>query len=355
MNSRSSLGKTSKYSGVVKNVQGAKPPEEPRITPEQVVAAFRSFGFEPNQRNHNDIAYWTLKGQSEGQKLIDELSKRRKDLNQEEDDNAKAEKDRNKAKEDILRKHEETKASLLDRQNQDKITMPRLSDKDIEALFDEYGLPTPDPEWTRNHLPNDPKKIRSILEMQRKTADEMMKKHSKNAVNAIPETPKMGGAPMPAAPAPMMGQGGPTPMGMSGDMGQGTDPETPFFIGDHSIVRITDPRNPNRGTTWLVDAKKKVLRPFASEQAFRNAFENPEDAEKAVTVVTTRDFAPGGPLHDFTPLQGTKGVKDDGSMDDIEFSPAELQNRYGQPENPEAENKAMNILDGVLGQVNQEQ
>lgn len=357
MTPKSSLGKTEKYSGLVKGVQGAKPQEEARLTPEEVTAAFTSFGFKPNERNHDDIAYWTTKGKSEKAKLVEELSKKRKEINQKEDDMRKADEARRKMTQDAINKRDEMKSKIQSQQDEAKITMPRLSDTDIAALFDEYGLPKPDPEWARNHMPNDPKKVRALLEMQRKMADDMFKKHSKNAVNSVPETPKMSGAPAPTPGAmPMMGQGGPSPMGMQGGMTGGAGaPAKPFFIGDHSIVRITNPRNPNASTTWLVDAKRKVLRPFASEQAFVNAFENPEEAEKAVTVVTSEDFAPGGPLEGFTPLQGNKGIKDDGSMDDIEFSPAELQNRYGQAENPEGENKSLSLLDGIFGKMSNPQ
>lgn len=333
-NPKSNQGKTEKYSGVVKSVkESTQPKEEPRITAEQVTEAFHSFGFEPNQRNHNDIAYWTSKGISEGPKLIEELHKRRVEINNQEDEE---------------RKNNEIRS-------REKSALSRLSDDEINALFDEYGLPSPDAEWARNHLPNDPKKIRSILEMQRKTADNMLKKHSKNAINSIPEIQKGqgGAAPMMSsgsAIAPMTGQGG--PINMQGDMTQNEGPKTPFFIGDHSIVRITNPSNPNASTTWLVDAKRKVLRPFASEAAFRNAFDNPDDAERAVTVITTKELGPGGALEGFTPLQGNKGVQDDGSMDPIEYSPADLKNRYGKPEDIEGENRALSMLDGVFGSLN---
>jgi hypothetical protein len=204
-------------------------------------------------------------------------------------------------------------------------------------------------------MPNDPKKIRGLLEMQRKTADSMLKKHSKNIVNSAPEVPKTQGAPagMPMQGAPMRGMGGPSPIDMQGSMVPGTEPTTPFFIGDHSIVRITNPTNPNASTTWLVDAKKKVLRPFLSEQAFQNAFENPEEAEKAVITISTKELGPGGALDGFKPLQGTQGINDDGSMDEIDFSPAQIQNRYGKQSDPAAENKALSMLDGVFGGLSQ--
>ena len=340
---KSTQGKTNKYSGLVKNVKdNEQKQEEPRITKEEVIEAFQSFGFQPNDRNHNDIAYWTTKGVSELSKLIEELHKRRMDINDKQDEEEKAELDKKKAAE-----------SKLNEENESKATLPRLSDEEIAAMFDEYGLPSPDPEWSRSHLPNDPKKIRSILELQRKTADDMLKKHAKNTVNSVPEIPKNQPTPnMAMAPMQPMGQGGPTPMGMQGGMINEEGPKTPFFIGDHSIVRITNPQNPRDTTTWLVDAKKKVLRPFASQKAFENAFDNPQEAEDSVTIVSVKELGEGGALAGFTPLQGNKGVKDDGSMDKIDFSPAELQNKYGKPEDLAGENKSLSILDGIFNNMN---
>jgi len=346
MTPKSTLGKTERFSGLASSVKNAQPKEEPRITKEQITEAFNSFDLPINDRGHNDVALWTTRGASELPKLIQELSKKRKEINQKEDDSRKSEELRTKAQKDFMAKHDES-----------KMAMPRLSDNEISALFDEYGLPTPDPEWARNHLPNDPKKIRSILEMQRKTADDMLKKHSKNTVNAIPEVAKMGGAPMTSSPAPMMGQGGPTPnpMGMQGEMTPSTTPVKPFFIGDHAIVRIANQNNPNITTTWLVDTKKKILRPFSSEKAFRNAFEDPDEAEKSVTSISSRDLDTGGVLEGFTPLKGDQGVRDDGSMDRIDFSQAQLQDRYGKQEDPEAEKKSLTMLDGIFGQLNKPQ
>jgi len=140
---------------------------------------------------------------------------------------------------------------------------------------------------------------------------------------------------------------------MQGGMTQGESPTTPFFIGDNAVIRITNPNNPNASTIWLVDAKKKVLRPFMSEEAFQNAFDNPEEAKKAIVTVSSKEFGPGGALEGFKPLQEGKGVKNDGSMDNIEFSPSQLQQRYGKKEDPTAENKALSIVDGLFGKLKQ--
>jgi hypothetical protein len=353
---KSKIGATKKYAGVVSSVKGAKPkePEEPKITADQVREAFQSFGFPVNANNHNDILYWTSKGQSETPKLIDELHQRRMEIIKKEDDDARSVAEKHRAHKDLMDKLDLSRKELEHKQTLGKAAMPRLSDQDLNALFDEYGLPPPDPEWARTHLPNDPDKVRSILDMQRKTADDMMKKHAKNSVNAVPETLKMGQAPgMPATPMMPMGGGGMGgPMGGQQDMTGGTgEPATPFFIGDHAIVRIANATNPQASTTWLVDAKKKVLRPFMSEDAFKNAFEDPDAAERAVVNISARELGPGGALDGFKPMKQEHGVNPDGSMKKIPFTEAQLQNRYGQKQDTAAEDRSMAVLDGIMGQM----
>lgn len=357
MAQKSAQGKTEKYSNVVKSVKNSQSPEEPRIKPEQVISAFRSFGFEPNERNHNDIGYWTTKPISDGPKLMEELHKRRMEINKKEDDDNRSKEEKVKADEKSEEDKKRASDSVIHRQSTEKVAMPRLSDEDINALFDEYGLPSPDPEWARNHLPNDPKKIRAILEMERKTADDMLKKHSKNTVNSMPETPKMMAGGM-GGPSSYRGMGGPAPaipagpMGIQGGMVPQDEPATPFFVGDHALVKITSPSNPNQGTLWLVDKKRKVLRPILSEKALENTFEDPEEAMNSIVVLSSKALGPGGELEGFTPLNADKGVNLDGSMDDIEFSPGQIQKRYGKQSDPVAENKALSMLDGVLGNIN---
>ncbi|MBU2061258.1 MAG: hypothetical protein KKH44_05325 [Bacteroidetes bacterium] len=329
MASKSATKEIKKYSGVANKAKTANEKnktqtnqsiqqEEPRISQEQVIKAFESFGFQPNERN-NEIGYWTTRPVSEGAKLMEELYKRRQEMNDEEDLNKKS-----------------------------KQTLPRLSDEEISAFYDEYGLPTPDPEWARNHLPNDPNKIRSLLEMQRKTTDDMIKNEAKMATTPQPmaqQQPQQ----MPTMTMPN-GMGGPTPMD-----GMPISQAKPFFIGDHSIVRITNPNNPNSTTTWLVDSKKKVLRPFMSEEAFQNAFENPAEAEKSVVTISSKELGPGGVLEGFSPLQGGKGVRGDGSMDRVDFSPASIKRNYGKPIDPNVDNKAISLLDGLFGAIKQQQ
>lgn len=330
MATKSQIGQTNKYSSLAGNINKSKQ-EEPRITPEQVITAFRSFGFEPNQKNQNDIQYWILQPQSEGKKLVGELHKRRTEINAKEDEATKTQEAIHKSKQ----------------------TLPRLSDEEIDVLFDEYGLQNPGTEWARNHLPNDPKKIRSILEFQRKATDDLLKKQTKNMVNSVPEVPKMSQqTPMMSSSTnmqmpPNMGQGGPDPI----QGGMNPSPASPFFVGDHSIVRILNPQNPQVSTLWLVDQKRKILRPFESEEALQNAFEDPEAAQKAIITLSPKELGQGGALEGFKMMGNAQGIKGDGSMEDIEFSPAQISKRYGQPSDPAGENKALSILDGLFSNL----
>ena len=327
-------GKTKQYSGVANAVK-ANAPQEPRIHPQQVVDAFRSFGFQPNENQNNDVAYWSTRPVSEGPKLVEQLHKRRQDINS---------------------KTEEEKRTT-EHDNKTKQAVGRLSDQEISSLYDEYGLPPADPEWARNYLPNDVNRLRPILETQRKAADDMLKKQTKNMVNSVPEVPKGSVMAPPAqgalmgSPQPMGGRGGPgSPAGQDIPGMAPAGPKTPFFVGDHSIVRITSPNNPNSSTIWLVDTKKKVLRPFMSEKAFENTFEDPEAAKNSVTTISSQELGPEGSLSGFKLLANKHGVQEDGDMPSV-ISPAQLQKHYGKTADPAAENKALSMLDAIFGKV----
>jgi len=125
----------------------------------------------------------------------------------------------------------------------------------------------------------------------------------------------------------------------------------PFFVGDHSLVRIVNPNNPGSGTLWVVDAKRKVLRPINSDKAFQNAFEDPEAAKNSITTLSSQALGPGGPLAGFTPLGQEHGVQDDGSMKNLQYTPSQIQQHYGKPQDPQAEQKALSMLDSVIGKL----
>ena len=97
------------------------------------------------------------------------------------------------------------------------------------------------------------------------------------------------------------------------------------------------------------------MRPIGSEKDLANLFEDPEAAMNSVTTLSSNALAPGGPLAGFTPLGQDKGVKEDGSMPNIEFSQGQIQKRYGKPEDTARENKSLSLLDGIFGKLKQPQ
>jgi hypothetical protein len=128
-------------------------------------------------------------------------------------------------------------------------------------------------------------------------------------------------------------------------------PSIPFFVGDHALVHIKNGPDSQAGTTWLVDAKKKVLRPFASEQAFNSAFKDPEEARKAIVGISSKELGPGGVLEGFTLLKNDKSIKHDGTMDKVDFSPHQISKKYVKTSDPQAESKALTILDSLMGSL----
>ena len=100
-----------------------------------------------------------------------------------------------------------------------------------------------------------------------------------------------------------------------------------------------------------MDQKRKILRPFESEEALQNAFEDPEAAQKAIITLSPKELGQGGALEGFKMMGNAQGIKGDGSMEDIEFSPAQISKRYGQPSDPAGENKALSILDGLFSNL----
>lgn len=127
--------------------------------------------------------------------------------------------------------------------------------------------------------------------------------------------------------------------------------KTPIFVGKSALVRLINGSDPTSATIWLVDSTNKTLRPFVGEEQFDLMFDNPEQAKKAVTTLSSDELGNGGLLGDFHVLGHDYGVHPDGSMKNVPFSPAQIQNRYGKPVDEGAENNAVANLDGLFGQL----
>lgn len=137
-------------------------------------------------------------------------------------------------------------------------------------------------------------------------------------------------------------------------------PRDVFFRGRYALIRFEeDPGPGDTSTVWLVDTKKKTLRPFLSDDAFNAYYKGSttvkdEDKKGTIKSVPLDYLAPDGPLRNFRMLQDNDGIGGDGSFpqefaEDIDET--KLENKYGQTENPEAEQTAIQILDGLLAKV----
>jgi hypothetical protein len=319
--------RTKRYSNLSNQMSSQKRESaEPRISPEQVVQAFQSFGYEPNQNGMNDVGYWATRPQSEGPKLMEELRKRRLEENSKKDE-------------------EKTKQQIeMERRNR----AAPLEGKKILEVYSEFGFPEPDVDWVRQNLPNDEDKLRHILETQRKLMDKGFKKQGDALVNTIQVQPAQSATQSAPLVTPRQNIGGTGGQGGIPDGMGGIAParSKAFFVGDHGLIRFVD--QPNH--VWLVNAKAKTLRPFASEKDFEDYFEDSEGAKKAiVSNLTTSSLGKNGVLTGYS-LQTIKNAVKPGAEDGQGGEPdiSALGQRYGKPANDQQEQKAWMVLDNIL-------
>lgn len=138
---------------------------------------------------------------------------------------------------------------------------------------------------------------------------------------------------------------------MPTDKNQPQSKGTPIFLSKSALVRLVNESDPNTSSLWLIDVPKKILRPFMDESQFDVMFDNPEEARKAVVTLSSNELADGGILDDYQVLDNEFGIGPDGEIKEVQFSNHELQQRYGQPVNPEMENKAVTALDHLFSTI----
>jgi len=126
---------------------------------------------------------------------------------------------------------------------------------------------------------------------------------------------------------------------------------TPIFIGKSALIRLVNESDQDSTSLWLVDSTNKTLRPFMDESQFDNLFDNPAEAQRAVVKLSSNELGEGGILEDYEVLNNEYGIGPDGSMKEIEFSPYQLGQRYGQPVDDGAENKAVSALDKLFSSM----
>lgn len=122
---------------------------------------------------------------------------------------------------------------------------------------------------------------------------------------------------------------------------------TPMFMGNTALIQIQ-----GYPGTYLVDTTSKTIRPFASDQAVVHAF--PGITADHIVTLTPAQVSLGGMFganNGYQILDSKYAIQNDGKFLSQDASPSQLQARYGQPINTNAEQDAYMVLDGVMGAI----
>jgi hypothetical protein len=136
-------------------------------------------------------------------------------------------------------------------------------------------------------------------------------------------------------------------MGLTSNIIAPDNGTTPHFMGNTALIQVA-----GYPGTYLVDNSTKTIRAFASDQALTNAIPN-VDARHIVTVPASY-ISPGGMLSSdqgYQLLTNEYAIKEDGTFQSLPASNAQLQARYGQSVDQNAEQDAYLLLDGIMGGV----
>ena len=122
----------------------------------------------------------------------------------------------------------------------------------------------------------------------------------------------------------------------------------PHFAGDFTLIQIRG----YPGKTYLLDTKSKTIRPFSSDQAVRNAVPNVTPGD--IVEIPSSYVSPGGMLSQdkgYEMLKNEHSIKEDGTFLSLSASAAQLQARYGQKIDQNAEQDAYLLLDGIISSL----
>lgn len=131
---------------------------------------------------------------------------------------------------------------------------------------------------------------------------------------------------------------------------------TAYHMGDMSLIRFDAGSGIPTTQVWLLDNKRKEMRPFASQQAFLDAYAgNTDAAHQAIVTVHAADRAPGGILSSYEMLPASYAVQGDGSYAKTDASKAELSATYGKdPVDYATYEKMINFVGGFLSSLQKE-
>lgn len=219
----------------------------------------------------------------------------------------------------------------------------QLTNAEIKALYDEAGLAPrlksqADYDWARSHFPNDAEGVRKALK----------------AEVAANQKAQQGGAPLGMTQNNITtGNTGNVSSNNTGTTGAGPTGQFNSPTG-HLVKFKSDPNGAEAGdasTLWFLDTEKKALRPIMSMKAFNDSFNNDPaliaQAKKSINTLDVKDIQPGGAHSDYFLLGTDYGVYDGGVAKELDFTPAQIAQRYGQSSSS-AQLKAAASLDKIL-------
>ncbi len=320
------IGKTNKYSNLLKTVNPWNKPQEQTIWQEDIKKAFSDFWYSPDNW---DLSYWSTIPVSQKWKLMSELKSRRDG----------------------------------DLKNSANSSPKQLTNDQISALYSEYWFKLPqnqaDFDWVRKNFPDDEKKFRSILDEHRDNTNQLQKIKNKQNIDQLKNW------------AQPTNQSANDWQGWPGDTYNWTDPATgkpttagvwtptlvkAHFPSQYQLIQFTG--DPNwaatwdQKTVWLLNNNTKTIQPFLSMDAIKAAYwDNYDQAIKSIAKVDPKETLSGWYLGDFSLLGNNYWIKEDGNIKTPEFWTQDIASRYWQQANEQTTTTGYTALDGYLNML----
>lgn len=299
------------YKGVEDSVKKASA-EEPKIATDSIVKAFASFGMKAPE---HELLYWSNQPTSKASKMLEELKKSKKE-----------------------------KTEKFKENYQKVMTMAPLSNKEIYAVYDEYGLEKPNPDWVRKNLPNDEEKLRKYLDIERDFKNKSYKKDLSNKLKAEQMVQPAGG--MVQQMGMMDGVGAANVL--SDTAGNEDEEVVPYHLSGLSLCRVN-----GDNTIWLIDSSKGTIKPFTSRKAFVNFFKGKNDnfdrvadAQDAIKDISVKQF--NSLMKKYKLSSNKYGIKEDGQggsgEDAFYVNTNDLSNNYGSTINENTLDKSISFV-----------
>ena len=330
-------GKTKQFQNLSNNVKNASSEwQKTMLNADQVNQLFNDFWYQPEK---SDLTYWSNQPETAKTKLVWELKKR--------------------------------KDEALEVQKNQELTKQwptHMTDQQISKLYSEYGFPIPksssDYNWIRQNLPDNEEKLRSVLEIQKKTMDQMLKIKGKNTVDTVKQATSQSPS------QPIMTGGNVTPnngMLINNQFSWQWWPTDGWwqwwstrvvFPSRYAVVKFSwDPNWADEwdaSTLWLLDSNTRQIQPFLSMTWFNNLFwENSKEALKKVVNLNPNDLLQNWDLWDFTLLSNSYWINDNWDIPTVETNQQNIKSLYWKTPDAKAVNTSYTALDWFFSLLKQ--